>query len=68
MPIAIAIIIIAAMIVGGLVYHHGVGRTMIWIGIHMLANSQSLIRAGQDWNLREKQREADLQRLEEEYL
>jgi len=66
--IALAIIIIAAMAVGGIIYHHGVGRSMIWLGIHLLANAQSLIRAGQDWILREKQREADLQRMEEEYL
>jgi len=66
--IALSIITLAAIGAIVAVLYFGLSRTMIWIGIHMLANAQSLIRAGQDWGLRDKQREADLQRLAEEYL
>jgi hypothetical protein len=68
MTVALSIIILA--LIGAVVamLYYGLSRTMIWIGIHMLANAQSLIRAGQDWGLRDKQREADLHRLAEEYL
>lgn len=43
-------------------------RSMKWLGIRGIAYSESLIQAGHDYELRERQRAETVKRLSEEHL